>query len=354
MLSSSHASVSDWTVTVSHSDQDNVDMVSATSNTDSSRVHEYPTSKVHGIHYPLWCKEDRWQHLDQETVYKPGDIIIVSFPKCGTTWSEQAVLLLLNGGNAISLNPRFKNSYTSENKDKPGKIWIESMVEQDPSVQSRMGAEGSPLTWSEFNNAPSPRVIKSHAPASHLLGSSQRGLSGIPDFVKVIIVTRNPLDACASCYYHGFNPHKSGWSFDAWAAVWLKGCVAHGDYFAWVKGWYEQHRQHPENSLWIEYEALKLDPTAALTRLGKFLDVDLDESLVGRVQTLSSFDHMKQQTEQAGGDTLNHLRRGVVGDWKNHFNRELYDEFAQRHRDTLSFCNGFPLPNFDNDDHQEL
>jgi nicotinate-nucleotide pyrophosphorylase (carboxylating) len=37
-------------------------------------------------------------------------------------------------------------------------------------------------------------------------------LSGIATQTKVVVVTRNPLDACVSAYYHAWNPYASGMS----------------------------------------------------------------------------------------------------------------------------------------------
>jgi hypothetical protein len=36
---------------------------------------------------------------------------VLTYPKCGTTWTEQAVLLLLNNADASLLDPKTKNSY---------------------------------------------------------------------------------------------------------------------------------------------------------------------------------------------------------------------------------------------------
>lgn len=41
--------------------------------------------------------------------------------------------------------------------------------------------------------------------------------------VKIIVISRNPLDSCVSSFYHAFNPYKCGWSFEAWAALFYKG-----------------------------------------------------------------------------------------------------------------------------------
>ena len=96
---------------------------------------------------------------------------------------------------------------------------------------STKGAEFACLSWEEFDNAPSPRLLKTHAPPPLLLGMCDNDSTShitLPIGTKIIVVSRNPLDACVSRYYHAFNPHKLGWSFDAWAALWLSGNTTYG------------------------------------------------------------------------------------------------------------------------------
>lgn len=55
--------------------------------------------------------ESRWLDLDRKIVYRDTDILVVSYPKCGTTWIEQCVLMLLHDADASKMNPAFKNVY---------------------------------------------------------------------------------------------------------------------------------------------------------------------------------------------------------------------------------------------------
>jgi len=114
------------------------------------------------------------------------------------------------------------------------------------------------MTIDEFNDAPNPRIIKSHAPVELILG----GISSLPSSTKIVIVARNLLDACVSSYYHAFNPFQSGWPFSAWASVWLHGHFAHGSWCDWVKGWHEYYQQNKANGNihWVFFEDLKADP----------------------------------------------------------------------------------------------
>lgn len=49
---------------------------------------------------------------------------------------------------------------------------------------------------------------------------------------------------------------------------------------------------------------------------------------------------MKEQAEggagAAGGDNVGHLRKGVAGDWRNHFSPELQADFVARYKLEMS------------------
>jgi hypothetical protein len=273
--------------------------------------------------------EERFDVIDKNIKYKPDDIIIVSYPKCGTTWTEQCVLLLLNGGDKDLLDPSNKNIYRPESKAM-GKLWPEATINQDPNEHLSSGLEFAPLSFEEFDNAPSPRVIKSHARYEQLLGCQGEGIKNLPDGVKVLVVSRNPLDACVSSYYHAFNPFKSGWVFDAWAAVFLSGHIMFGSYFEWVKGWWEDIQAHSDKGMWLQYEDMQSDPRGQIVKIAEYLKIPVTDEIVDKVLRYSSFDSMKEQAQAKGGNFNEHLRQGKSGDWKNHFGPELVAEFRER------------------------
>mmetsp|Transcript_102860 Transcript_102860/g.201720 ORF Transcript_102860/g.201720 Transcript_102860/m.201720 type:complete len:349 (-) Transcript_102860:266-1312(-) len=310
-------------------------MITATNREDPSKSHCKAFSKVKGVTNLSSLTEERFKVIDENIKYKPNDIIITSYPKCGTTWTEQCVLLLLNGGNKDLLDPSSKNIYRPESKA-PGKLWPEATINQDPSVQETSGLEFAPLTFEEFNSAPEPRVIKSHARYEHLLGCKEQGLGGLPNGVKVLIVSRNPLDACVSSYYHAFNPFKSGWAFDAWAGVFLSGEIMFGSYFEWVKGWWENLGAHPGKGLWLQYEDMQTDPRGQIVKIAEYLQIPVTDEVVDKVLLYSSFDSMKEQAQTKGGDHGGHLRQGKLGDWKNHFDAALVQEFRDRYKAELA------------------
>lgn len=312
---------------------------------------------VHGVAYPKFCSEDRWTSLDAQITYRDSDILIVSYPKCGTTWAEQVVLLLLAGGDTTRMNPKHKNCYDPATPTAGGKLWIEAAIDQAPPVEALVGKEAAPIPMAAFHTMPAPRVLKTHAPPSLLVGSHRQGLAALPRRLKVLVITRNPLDACVSCYYHPTNsPAKRGWPFAAWAETWFSGAVPHGNYFDWLSAWHTEAQRYPDQVLWLPYETLHQDALGQVEKVAHFvLDTPLpatasstssDEgaatvdsatidrtTLIQRVVEASSFTQMKEQAQAAGGDHLGHLRQGTVGDWVRHFDTApaaLLDTFVTK------------------------
>jgi hypothetical protein len=212
VFSETTQSVSNWKYEIAEANEGCQEGI-VTNVNDPSLRYVFKLGIVRGIAYPPWMNEDRWSRIDNLVTYRSSDILVATYPKCGTTWVEQTVLLLLNGGQASQLNPAAKNSYTGEGR--PGKIWIEAQMCQEGVNHPNIGKnEFTNLSKDGFDNAPSRRVIKTHAPVDLIIGTKGLGFEGLPNGTKVIAVVRNPLDACVSSYYHAFNPFKSGWPFD--------------------------------------------------------------------------------------------------------------------------------------------
>jgi hypothetical protein len=122
---------SDWKTSVDLTVQPHI--VSVTRDTDDSNTSEVaappslksPLSQVQGVFYPPWCGPERWESLNSTITYRPSDVIIATYPKCGTTWIEQVTLLLLHPELDSSLFPLGKNTYHPATNP-VGKIWPEA------------------------------------------------------------------------------------------------------------------------------------------------------------------------------------------------------------------------------------
>lgn len=254
---------------------------------------------------------------------REGDIFIVTYPKCGTTWTQYIVCNILTRGNPPSD--------------------IDDYDLMTPFLDAR-GAEAA-------DNRLIAGPIVTHLPSGVLQPS---------DCAKYIYVTRNPYDCAVSYYYfvRGFRPNAFP-DFDTFLDTFLSGEVPYGDYFDHLLSWYEHRRD--ANVLFITYEDLKADSRAQLLRIADFLGEEYgttlreDEELIRRVLSACRLEKMKAfikdnpvnrfqskkcETGVVSGHSPNlvnvtevingpvsevpsaFLRKGIVGDWKNHFTTE--------------------------------
>ncbi|CAN7936901.1 unnamed protein product [Ixodes hexagonus] len=176
------------------------------------------------------------------------------------------------------------------------------------------------------------------------------------DKAKYIYICRNPYDCCVSFYYHTtrFPVYRfEDGTFEQFLTMFLAGKVDYGDYFDQLLSWYE-HRHKP-NILWVTYEGLKSDTRHQVLKIASFLgehyatrllrhpeimnmilEMTSFESMIGfndefRVFTAAdnSDQHILEGSRQGRSDTTTVLlrkpmtgdffRKGVPGDWVNHF-----------------------------------
>jgi len=156
---------------------------------------------------------------------------------------------------------------------------------------------------------------------------------------RIIVMIRDPRDVAVSASYH--------WNMDLEKTL---HCMAKGrwplthggGWCEWVRGWIDAPRWLAGDMMqpaFIRYEEIVHEPYLAIfpalttvADISNFSDQRLQESIARQ-----SITARRAYTEQHG-DTLNYgkefqlqfLRKGVVGDWRNHFTPE-YRRFAERY-----------------------
>ncbi|KAH6926181.1 hypothetical protein HPB50_015793 [Hyalomma asiaticum] len=246
----------------------------------------------------------------------PGDVFIVSFPKCGSTWMQQIVYAIYHDGA------------------KPENL--RDFLQKSPMLEL-VGLEA-------MKNMPRPGAFKTHLPFDRVPYSPK---------AKYIFVARNPYDCCVSYYHHtrAFPQYRfADGSFDEFLGMFLQGKVDYGDYFDTLLSWYDH--AHDDNVLFVTYEKLKADPSKAVIEIADFLGEEYGNRLRNRpevldkildtisVKSMKAFnEEFRKWTEKAveitgfrSEDvddgmvkepmTGDFVRKAVVGDWKNHFNSD--------------------------------
>jgi hypothetical protein len=243
-----------------------------------------------------------------EIVARPDDIFISTYPKCGTTWMQNIVWLILHG--AVPLGSE------------------ERMTDLIPHMEE-IGAEG-------VEALPHPRVLKTHLPFS---------MTPYHPEARYVYVLRNPFDCVVSFFHHtrGFVQHYDFYegNFDDYFRCFVQGEVDFGDYFENVLSWWVHRTKR--NFLFVTYEDLKADPRSGIARVGRFLGskygaaVD-DPLLLDRIVELSSFQSMSRDQSRWASDRPEDrtpfVRKGEVGDFLNVLSPSQVEQILERFRST--------------------
>ncbi|KFM74404.1 Sulfotransferase 1C2, partial [Stegodyphus mimosarum] len=282
--------------------------------------------------------------------YKPtrDDTFVVTYPKCGTTWMQNIVMYIFRKGQELGQQEDFRIL--------------------SPFID-KLGTEG-------IAKMPRPGAMKTHLPFSHIPYSAD---------AKYIYVVRNPKDCCVSFYYHTRNNLGFGYwyaEFNDFFELFLAGETEYNDYFDHLMSWYP-HLNDP-NIFFTKYEDLKKNTKDIVIKLAKFLgkeyidSIEHDNNILNNILKFSSFEYMKAQTliQEFGksdpkqsstfgksdpkqsstfekdfegaryaeefvkslkipedGPKLEFMRKGIVGDWKNHFSDDQSKRLDQKFLD---------------------
>lgn len=241
--------------------------------------------------YRTWiCDSRRWRH------YRPrsDDIILSTYPKCGTTWTQRILSLLIF--QTTEPMPIMQIS-----------AWVDRRFPQ--SVEDLV---------SQIEAQAHRRFLKSHLPRD-----------GLPflDTVKYIYLARDGRDAAMSFHNHAANftggmlqqLDKAGLEDDQIAQPyprafadpgeffhrWLtEGVVSgHSDglptmsFFHFVKTWWDV--RHHANVLLVHYNDLKADLSTEAARIAGFLGIEVEPSFWPELVEAAGFEAMRRD-----GDTL--------------------------------------------------
>ena len=261
---------------------------------------------VNGVLFPPFIDQKRMDEM-KDFRLRQGDLFVATYPKSGTTWTRQIVRLILNNGED-----------DGKNLGAEAVPWL-----------SALGKMGPPVDLAAVTDAmPSPRAFSEHAPYNMMPG-------GLPSSspAKYIYVARNPKDMMVSSYYHLISGKEifgfSG-TWDDFFKQFMTGEVVFGSWFDHVLDWWK-HKGDP-NVLFLKYEDMHKDHPGAVRTIAEFMGIDLQPDVVDKITKESTIDRMKANPNTnfsfmppnmyAVKEINPFVRKGIVGDWKNHFTAE--------------------------------
>lgn len=245
--------------------------------------------------YRSWVVDSRrWQGYRP----RPDDIVIATYPKCGTTWMQRIV------GSLVfqSAEPRPVMEISA---------WIDRRFGPlAEAVQTAIEAQGH------------RRFLKSHLP-----------LDGLPfyDEVRYIHVGRDGRDAAMSSHNHvtGFDeqvltmfdrigaedetvgrPYPRAAAdpaayFHSWV---VDGTAAIGSFFRFQRSWW-QARKRP-NVLFVHYNDLQADLAGEMRRIAEFLEIAVADGLWPELVEAAGFAAMRRDGEALMGQAAGIFRGG--------------------------------------------
>jgi hypothetical protein len=267
--------------------------------------------------------------LRQKFVLRAHDIVISTYPKCGTTWMQQLVLLLMHSSDA-NVDPM---------RDAP---WLEMSAS---SAVSGAKSSSPPISVEELATLPEPqasegggrRLWKTHAPAHAAPWSGGAANGAATSRAKIIVVSRNPKDAAISMLHHTKNipPFAFTGGWEEFAPLFLTGRVESSCFWEWHRGWWAAAQAEPDTILWVHFEEMKVDLRAQVARVASFLGLERSNAELDAVASRCTFEAMRDEAEardasaaRAGGHVKKkHFREGRSGGWRDTMTPECASAF---------------------------
>ena len=272
----------------------------------------------------------RWDGFE----FRDGDIVISTPPKCGTTWTQMLVALLIFG------SPDFPRPLSEIS------LWVDMQLAGKDDVFSRLGAQTH------------RRFIKSHT-----------ALDGLPydERVTYLCVGRDPRDVAVSSRHHMSNLDLDQFLKVREQAVGLEDLAElvpaqkpptptdplvdflqtdfESDNVNVMSLSYVLHhlqsfwdRREDPNVELFHYADFQADLPGQLRRLAGVLGIELEESRVAELAAAASFEAMRGNAQMVAPnsdariwkDTNDFFHRGSNGQWREAFDDEMVRLYEER------------------------
>jgi hypothetical protein len=186
---------------------------------------------------------------------RPSDVLVATFPKCGTTWVQQIV---------HGLRTRGSMDFEEISLVIP---WIER----------------SPLLGLDINapQVAEPRAFKTHLPWDL-----------VPKGGRYLCVMRDPADALLSFYHfmNGVMFERDSVDVEGFYGAMFSTHPLYGSYWSHVRSWWEQRRR--EDVQILCFEDMKRYHEGAVRRIAAFIGISADEELIALATRQSTIEFM--------------------------------------------------------------
>jgi aryl sulfotransferase len=265
------------------------------------------------IAWPKKLREMESNHFDStvwnDFKFRDDDVVISTYAKSGTTWTQQIVgQILFNGSEDVSIGQ--------------SSMWLDLRV---PPREVKLAA---------FEGQTHRRFVKTHLPVDALVFSPK---------AKYIYVGRDGRDVVWSMYNHHKNANETWYQMlnetPGLVGEPMERCTL--DVVPYFRRWMERDgypfwpfwenvrswwaiRELP-NVMFVHFANLKKDLPGEMKRIAKFLDVNIEESRWPVLLEHCSFEYMKAHAAmsaplggmlwEGGAETF--INKGTNGRWRD-------------------------------------
>ncbi|XP_075591880.1 sulfotransferase 1B1 [Dermatophagoides farinae] len=244
---------------------------------------------------------------------RTDDVWLCTYPKSGTTWTEEILSLIFADGDIDAVSKKI-------------------IAERVPHLE--VGKPFGHLKW--LRSIRSPRLLATHLNVENIPGQLRQGKA------KIIYVVRNPKDNAVSYYHHHrmstFLGNYSG-TWDDFVELFARGDLVYGSWIDHVRGFWELKQQDPDSVLFVSYEELKVDLKKMIGIICDFVGHRLTDEQIDRITLHCSFEKMRNNKMVNREDLpvadlfdmskTKFMRKGIIGDWRNHFTAEQSQRFDE-------------------------
>lgn len=265
---------------------------------------------------------------------RPEDTWVVSYPRSGTTLTQELIWLLCNNLNFELAGKKYLAErfpfleFSLFNHSEVTSEFLEN--NKDDPIKQQLCLDIAKPGYEIVAAIPSPRFIKTHFPFSMLPGLLDVGC-------KIVYVARNPKDVAVSWFFLNKAFKTQGYIGD-FAAFWN---YFENDLTPWSSYWSHIKeawgmKDHP-NLLFLFYEEMTNDFLEAIKKVAKFLGKTYTDEEIDKVADYLKISHfrnnrMVNNSELSACGIVEEgefVRKGGIGGWKNMFTEEL-DERADK------------------------
>jgi aryl sulfotransferase len=258
--------------------------------------------------------------------FRPGDIVISTRSKSGTTWMQMIAALLV-----------------FQTPDLPGPLadlspWLDWLMSPRDELYARLAAQQH------------RRFIKTHTPLDGIVLDAR---------ATYIVVARHPLDAAVSLYHQGNNlnrdrirellgmpepeePPPPRPALHEWLLAWIESDARPEDAMDSLPGvlWHLSDawaRRCERNVVLVHYDDLVADLDGEMRRLAALLEITVAEEIWPDLVAAATFQNMRARAQRAAPnpsailkDSAAFFRRGTSGAGAEAINGDEGDRYRKR------------------------